>query len=342
MQPRHVPSRSGMSRAGLPQIPHEESQGLESDPRTVEVEVEVEGADVGQRLDRFLAERLGISRARVRHLLEFGRVSMGDDDGVQLLELADKARPTAVAERFAVAGPLRAEEERPMPRPDLDWRCVAEGPGWVGVDKPAGCGVHPLHPAQQDTVLNAVVARHPEIVGVGEGGLRSGIVHRLDVDTTGALLFATTEAGWRRLRGAFSAHHVEKRYLALVQGRFEREGRIELALAVRRHRPARVEVVEPSEGRLCRQRVRVLRRFDGATLVEVELETGFLHQIRASLAHLGHPVLGDREYGQPDPPRALRPMLHAARLVFEEIELSVPPPPDFEAVVAALGKSLDE
>lgn len=328
---------------------------MDSDPITVEVD----GASAGQRLDRLLAERLGVSRARVRHLLEFGRISKGGGGG-RVLELGDKARPTAVGERFGVVGPLRADDERPMPRPELDWRCVAEGPGWVGVDKPAGCGVHPLHPAQQDTVLNAVVARHPEIVGVGEGGLRSGVVHRLDVDTTGALLFATSEAGWRRLRGAFSAHQVEKRYLALVRGRFEGPGRIELALAVKRHRPARVEVVELSAGRLCRQRVRVLRRFAGATLVEVELETGFLHQIRASLAHLGHPVLGDREYGQADRPTAEedrdegsahraeapptaegapRPMLHAARLVFEEIELAVPPPPDFVAATAALAES---
>jgi 23S rRNA pseudouridine1911/1915/1917 synthase len=327
---------------------------LDSDPLTVAT-VEVDQASAGERLDRFLAERLGVSRARVRHLLEFGRVSIdgGDGDG-RALDLADKARRTAVGERFGVAGPLRADEERPMPRPDLDWRCVAEGPGWVGVDKPAGRGVHPLHPAQQETVLNAVVARHPEIIGVGEGGLRSGVVHRLDVDTTGALLFATTEEGWRRLRGAFSAHQVEKRYLALVQGRFEGPGRIELALAVKRHRPARVEVVEPAAGRLCRQRVRVLRRFEGATLVEVELETGFLHQIRASLAHFGHPVLGDREYGEAvaegvrdedsaqRAETAPRPMLHAARLVFEEIELVVPPPPDFVAATAALGEALGE
>jgi len=331
---------------------------LECDPTTVEVDA----ASGGERLDRFLADRLGVSRARVRHLLEFGRISI-DGGGGRVLALGDKARQTEVGQRFGVAGPLRADDERPMPRPDLDWRCVAEGPGWVGVDKPAARGVHPLHPAQQDTVLNAVVARHPEIVGVGEGGLRSGVVHRLDVDTTGALLFATTEEGWRRLRGAFSAHQVEKRYLALVRGRFEGPGRVELALAVKRHRPARVEVVEPAAGRLCRQRVQVLRRFEAATLVEVALETGFLHQIRASLAHLGHPVLGDREYGEADPavveggrdagssetvataetaPTAPRPMLHAARLGFEEIELAVPPPPDFVAAAAALGEALGE
>jgi len=319
------------------------------------IRVEVDEGSAGQRLDRFLAERLGISRARVRHLLEFGRVSIwagsqDDAGGGRPLEIAHKARPTAVGEYFGVAGPLRADDERPTPRPDLDWSCVGAGPGWVGVDKPAGCGVHPLHPAQQDTVLNAVVARHPEIVGVGEGGLRSGVVHRLDVETTGALLLATTEAGWRRLRGAFSAHQVEKRYLALVLGRFEGPGRIELALAVKRHRPARVEVVEAPAGRLCRQRVRVLRRFEGATLVEVELETGFLHQIRACLAHLGHPVLGDREYGRASgqadglasqvQPAVPRLMLHAARLVFEEIDLSVPAPADFEAATATLGGSL--
>jgi 23S rRNA pseudouridine1911/1915/1917 synthase len=297
----------------------------------------------GERLDRFLASKLAISRARIRHLLEIGRVVQAG----RPLRLSDKSRLTQPDDEFRILGHLRADEERPAPRPDLALRVVCEGRGWVVVDKPAGCGVHPLNPDQQDTVLNAVVARHPEIVGVGEGGLRSGVVHRLDVDTTGALLFAYDDEVWRRLRGAFADHRVEKRYLALVRGRLERSRPVELTLAVVRHQPARVAVRD--SGRRCRMHVTPIRPFAAATLVEVKLDTGFLHQIRASMAHLGHPVVGDREYGDiasdaespSGAPSAPRPMLHAKRLVVDEVNAEVPLPPDFEAVLSQLSAMAD-
>lgn len=295
--------------------------------------VEVEADQVGQRLDRFLAARLGISRARVRHLLEVERIQLAG----RPLGISDKARQTAAGERYEVVGSLRAEEERPIARPDLDLVIVAQRPGWLVVDKPAGCGVHPLRPDQDDTVLNAVVAREPGILGVGEGGLRSGVVHRLDVDTTGALVFATDERHWKRFRGAFSEHRVDKRYRALVAGRIEESKRVDLPLAVTRHHPARVEV--RNDGRSCRLRIDPIQVFAQATLIEVRLETGFLHQIRASLAHLGHPVLGDSEYGgtgEQNPTRAARQMLHAARLSVDEIAVEVPLPADFEAVLEEL------
>lgn len=303
------------------------------------IRVEVAADQAGARLDRFLAEGLGLSRARVRHLLEVGRVELAG----RRLGLADKSHQTAAGEIFEIEGPLQVSEERPMPRADLPLEIVAEGPGWLVVDKPAGMGVHPLHPGQQDTVLNAVIARHPEMLGVGEAGLRSGVVHRLDVDTTGALAFATDESHWKRLRGAFSEHRVKKSYLALVASRFETRQRVEVSLAVTRHRPAHVEVVE-SGGRICRQRVTPLEVYAAATLVEVDLETGFLHQIRATLAHLGHPILGDLEYGGPAALGSLsfaRPMLHSARLWVDEIAVKIEPPSDFAAAAAALAADTD-
>ncbi len=306
-------------------------EGVEGKVESTRVEVAPDHG--GERLDRFLAEAIGISRARVRHLLEVGRISAAG----QALVLSDKSRKTTVGEQFEVLGPPRAEDERPIPRPDLELRIVAEDLGWLIVDKPAGHGVHPLRPEQDDTILNAVVARHPEIIGVGEGGLRSGVVHRLDVDTTGALMFATDEHDWKRLRGAFSEHRVEKSYVALVQGRFERTGRIDLSLGVTRHHPARVQVVEG--GHACRQRVRPIESFADATLVEVRLETGFLHQIRATMAHLGHPIVGDAEYGgatEDHPVTAPLQMLHALRMAVDEIRVEIPIPDDMERVIESL------
>ncbi len=289
--------------------------------------VEIDGAGAGVRLDRALADRLGVSRARVRHLLEVGRIHAGGAP----LRLADKSRVVAAGETYSVDGALEAQTERPAPRPDLPLEIVAEGEGWVCVDKPAGCGVHPLRPDQDDTVLNALIARRPEVFGVGEAGLRSGVVHRLDVGTTGALLFATDEETWRRLRGAFSGHRVDKRYHALVAGRFEDPRRVDLPLAITRHQPAHVAVRE--DGRMTRERVTPIEVFADASLVEVRLETGFLHQIRATLAHVGHPLVGDADYGGPVPAFAARPMLHAASLRFEEIEVRIERPADFDAVL---------
>ena len=124
---------------------------------------------------------------------------------------------------------------------------LAHGPGWLAVDKPAGMPVRPHAEDERGTVLNAIAALEPAVHGVGEGGLRSGVVHRLDVETSGVLLVATREDAWRRLRRAFAERRVEKVYFALVWGELaSRPGEaleeVEVGLVVARHRPARVRV----------------------------------------------------------------------------------------------------
>jgi 23S rRNA pseudouridine1911/1915/1917 synthase len=169
------------------------------------------------------------------------------------------------------------------------------------------------------------------------------VVHRLDVDTSGVLLFASEQEAWQRLRRAFQMRQVEKVYRALVCGRLEREGRAEVGLLLARHRPARVRVVgarERERARGVREGIlswRPLEVFDAASLVEVRPLTGFLHQIRAILAHRGFPLLGDRVYGDPGAAGAApRQMLHAASLRFEEVAATSPDPPDFAALCAQL------
>src|SRR5262249_9364033 len=203
----------------------------------------------------------------------------------------------------------------------------------------AGAPVHPFDEGERGTVLNAAIARHPELHGVGEGGLRSGVVHRLDVDTSGVLLVATEEGAWRRLREAFARHRVEKVYRAIGHGRIEAAGSAEIPLALGRHRPARVRVaLQGARGaRTAELSWTPLQRFADATLVEVRPRTGFLHQIRVALAHLGHPVLGDRVYAAGDAAHAApRQMLHAAALRFEEVAAESPDPEDLRALLARL------
>jgi 23S rRNA pseudouridine1911/1915/1917 synthase len=175
--------------------------------------LEVRPAEVGRRLDVFLAERLSLSRSRARRLLASGAVRIG----ARTLGPGDKGVALRAGERVEVLAFARADAERIPIESEAPLRVITYGKGWLVADKPAGVPVHPLAAGERGTLLGAVVARHPEIQGVGEGGLRSGVVHRLDVDTSGALLLATHAEQWQRLRTAFSEHRVDKRYRAIAR-----------------------------------------------------------------------------------------------------------------------------
>jgi len=308
--------------------------------------LEVGDAEAGARLDVFLARHLALSRADVRGLLGRGAVRLdGRTQGA-----ADKGAPLAPGSRVEVEPFRRREAWRVEPQPDLPFPVLAHGPDWLVLDKPAGVAVHPYGEAETGTLVNRAAALRPEIQGVGEGGVRCGVVHRLDLDTSGCVVLASGEATWRRLRSAFRQHRVRKLYRAVAVGALPEAGEVDLWLRVARHRPARVEVVAGGEGegrtlrgaRRGRLAWRVLERLaGGACLVEVDLHTGFLHQVRATLAHLGAPVAGDAVYGPSggaDPSGARRQMLHARRLEVPElgIEAASPDPEDLRAVLEVL------
>jgi 23S rRNA pseudouridine1911/1915/1917 synthase len=293
----------------------------------------VDERGAGARLDAFLARALGASRAEARRVLARGVVRV---DG-RRCGPAEKGDALPAGSVVEVARFVPAAAQRPLPEPELALPVLAEGAGWLVVDKPAGMPVHPLREGERGTALGFVAARHPEVVGVGEGGLRSGVVHRLDVETSGCLAFATAEPAWRRLREAFRRHAMEKVYRAIALGRLAGEGTLELELVVARHRPALVRAA-PGGHRVALA-WRVLEPLAGATLVEVRPVTGFLHQIRAGFAHLGHPLAGDARYGAAeagDPSGASRAMLHASRLAGAGVEAEAPDPADFAAAVARL------
>lgn len=290
-----------------------------------------------RRLDAFLMQTLDLSRSRAIALLESGVVLVNG----RYADRGDKGRVLSAGDAVELIENKQGEAvdrlSRVVPQGDLALPIVSQGEGWVIVNKPAGMPVHPLKPGETGTALNGVAAKFPAIAGVGEGGLRSGVVHRLDVEASGLLLFATTQAAWQSLRKAFQDHRTEKVYHAIVAGRLEGEGRCELDLFIARHRPALVRVLDPhtpaikrppaSAIRACDMTWQSLRAGDRASLLEIHLGTGFLHQIRVTLAHLGHPVLGDRVYG--DTSSADRLMLHACRLRAGPAEAAIGDPPGF-------------
>ena len=277
-----------------------------------------------QRLDVFLTKRLNLSRRAVWRLLESDLVEL---DG-RTLSLKAKGEKLGVGSSLTVK-PF-AHLDKILPQPDLALPILQVGKGFVVVDKPAGMPVRPKTSEEGGTVLNALVAQYPKLQGVGEGGLKSGVVHRLDTDTSGVLVVATHEDVWLELRAAFSEHRTEKRYLAIVKGVPEAEGRLELPLKVTQHSPAKVSVVK--DGRNCTLSWKRTEIFRNASLIEVKLETGFLHQIRVMFAHLGHPVLGDEVYGDVSE-LAKRQMLHASSLKAIDINVRSEPPQDFLAML---------
>ena len=305
----------------------------------------VPAEDAGARLDVWLAGAMRVSRGEVRRLLEAGGV---EHEG-RVMRLRDKGARVAARDVLVVRG--GCEDQAPVPRPDIPLKVVSQGEGWLIADKPAGVGVHPLQTNQTRTLLNAVAARYPQIVGVGEGAgeeLRSGVVHRLDVDTSGCVAFGLDEPTWAAMRTAIRERSGTKRYRALVRGVPASEGQSVQRLTIAQHRPARVRVVERSSGvphnktRRCSLAWRVLEPLahGRASLIEVDLHTGFLHQIRVMMAHLGHPLLGDATYGDPPthPPTdpAPRHMLHAHTLHLGPARGSVEPPDDFQRLHALL------
>jgi 23S rRNA pseudouridine1911/1915/1917 synthase len=220
----------------------------------------------------------------------------------------------------------------------------------LAIDKPAGLVVHPGAGRSSGTLVHRLLARYPELAGVGGPG-RPGIVHRLDRDTSGVLLVARTAAAYRALVGRFAARQVEKRYLAIVHGApSPPSGTIEAPIG--RHATERKRMTVRRDGRPAVTRYRTVAARGAVALLELELVTGRTHQIRVHLRHVRHPLVGDPVYGEArwrslaGPPRAAlerfpRPALHAWRVALDHpatgarLALESPVPADLRALWSA-------
>ena len=290
------------------------------------------------RLDLALIRRHPeLSRRKAREVIEKGQV---DVDGAAVVEPGQPvAGPDHVRWDPNRKARSRARSSLPILHRD-EWLVI--------VDKPAGLlSVPTTAESREDTALARVreFARHLE-----PGRPYAAAVHRLDRDTSGALAFALRPEARAALRDLFREHHIERRYVALVDGapaqdHGEVDAPLHEAYEGGRRRVARRG--EPGREALTRWSVR--ERFAGAALLEVELGTGRQHQIRIHLAHVGLPVLGDAVYGGRGPAHppvpVPRQMLHAWRLAFRhpqsgvDVAVESPPPDDFRRAIAALRRS---
>jgi 23S rRNA pseudouridine1911/1915/1917 synthase len=295
----------------------------------------------GERLDRYLAQACpDLSRSRLSSLIDDGQVRVG-------------GRPAKPAARLRGGETVELSIPPPVPAApkaeDLPLSVLFEDKDLVAIDKAAGMVVHPAAGNWQGTVVNALLHRVTDLAGVG-GELRPGIVHRLDKETSGCLVVAKNERALAKLQASFKAREVRKLYLALAHGRPKDEGRIETLYG--RHPVNRKKFTSKvKEGKSALTLFRTVERFDGAALVEVDLQTGRTHQIRVHLAETGHPLLGDALYGGK---RKLAPAvkaaeealgrqaLHAWKLSFphprtgKPVALEAPVPADFQRALGLL------
>ena len=273
--------------------------------------------DETERLDRFIADQLSMSRTRVGRLIAEGGVSVNKKQGKAGHRLCRR-------DIIEVSFPDEELSSRRLLPHHRDINVIFEDESFLILDKPGDLVVHPAPGHWQDTLLNVLVARGTKIAGGDEG--RPGIVHRLDRDTSGLIVVSKTEVAHRRLSKAMGQRRIKRVYAALVWGHV-----VDCTVdePIGRHPQDRKRMMVTPLGRSARTEVKQVARFRTCDLVRLTLDTGRTHQIRVHLAHIGHPVVGDPVYGGggakrvsgPDRPiaelidrKAQRQALHAAEL----------------------------
>jgi len=242
----------------------------------------------GIRLDLFVCQSCeGLSRSFVQKLIDDGHILING-------ELGKPSRKVKVGEVILVRVPPPEPSPELVPE-EVPLAILYEDRDIVVVNKPAGLTVYPApgHPCH--TLMNAVLAHCPEISGI-ESSVRPGVVHRLDKDTSGAMVVAKNKTAQLNLVSQFRSHRMLKKYLVLVKScPSPEQGVIEAPIG--RHPKDRKRMAVVEGGRASRTLYRVTRRFNGYSLVEVTLQTGRTHQIRVHFSHKRWPVVGDATYG---------------------------------------------
>ncbi|HEX4770381.1 MAG TPA: RluA family pseudouridine synthase [Bryobacteraceae bacterium] len=299
--------------------------------------------DAGKRLDAFLHERLPqFSRSRLQSWVKDGRVHIGSNP-VRAAYLLKGGEQIDVDP--AALPPLQAEAE------DLPLKILYQDSDVIVINKPSGMVVHAGAGHSRGTLVNALLHHFGSLSSVS-GEMRPGIVHRLDKETSGALVVARTDEAHRSLAAQFESREVEKVYLALVHGNVEPpQGQITLPIArdpVRRTRMT----TKLQSGRSALTTYKTRETLGNFTLLEVRIGTGRTHQIRVHMSSLRHVIVGDKTYGAPRAVEGLPPFerffLHAHRLRFrspstgEWVTVESPLPPEFEELLACLRRARDK
>jgi len=321
-------------------------QQLSSEP----VELVVDASESGQRLDAFLARHFTTySRVHLRRVITAGGVTVDGGGGKPAFRLRPGQRITIVL----------PEIPREAPQPEnIPLEVLFEDDYLAVVNKPPGMVVHPARGHWSGTLASALQYHFGQGLSTSGGPSRPGIVHRLDRDTSGAILVARNDQAHAQLAAQFQTRSIEKEYFALVAGGPDRDRDvIEQPIGVHPHQREKMAIRRGHAlSRSAETFYEVLERFEGFAAVKLLPKTGRTHQLRVHLSHIGCPVLCDRQYGgrskitrgeiRHDPEDALvlmrRQALHARRLKFthphsgEPLEIEAPLPDDMTVVLDEL------
>ncbi|MBC8062285.1 MAG: RluA family pseudouridine synthase [Clostridiaceae bacterium] len=298
-------------------------------------QLQIEEAFVGVRLDTFLSTYYqDKSRSYIQGIIEDSNVEVNgrikkSNYKLKLNDLVEFSIPQAV-EMNVLAEKMQLD-------------ILFEDSDVIVVNKAQGMVVHPAPGVQSGTLVNALLAHCKDLSGIN-GVMRPGIVHRIDKDTTGALIVAKNDLAHNKLAEQLKAHTMTREYLALVEGIIkDEEGTIDEPLG--RHPSQRIKIAILKGGRNAITHYKVIERYKEYTLIKCILETGRTHQIRVHMAHIGHPLVGDPVYGFKKQKFSLKgQVLHAQKLGFihptsgEYMEFSAPIPSYFSILINNLKK----
>jgi 23S rRNA pseudouridine1911/1915/1917 synthase len=299
----------------------------------------VDTGNISERLDSFVSLKSGLSRARIQELIK---------DGHLLVNSVRKKNNYRLKPGDSVELTIPDEPEETLIPEDIPLHVLWEDASLIVINKPPRMVVHPGAGHRSGTIINALLFRCGKLAKIG-APLRPGVVHRLDKDTSGVIVFAKNDASHHHLQMQFKKREIEKQYLALLYGDFKND-RGEIKKAVGRSVSDRKKMsTRTRKGREAVTYFEIIKRFKPAVLAKINIITGRTHQIRVHCAAIGHPVLGDRIYGKktvlrfPDRTvRFSRQMLHAHRLKFRHpdderpMECTAPMPEDMQKAIEEL------
>ena len=293
----------------------------------------VKDIEKGKRIDAFIAEKVDISRVTVQRLIDKENISVN----------GKKTKPSYKVQENDV---IEVEEEKPkeieLKAQEIPLEILYEDDDIIVVNKPKGMVVHPANGNPDGTLVNAIMAICKDsLSGIG-GEIRPGIVHRLDKDTSGALIIAKNDKAHINMSEQIKNHEVEKTYIALVKG-IVKENEATINMPIGRSTKDRKKMAVNKNGKNAVTHFKVLERFNNYTLLEVKIETGRTHQIRVHLTEIGYPIVGDGVYSNGKNEWGIQGQcLHAKSLKFKhpitgkELFIEAPLPEYFDKIISEL------
>lgn len=307
---------------------------------TTNRKLEIEKGSSGQRLDKFLVSEFpDRSRGFWQKAIKEGAVLVNRKPAAVHCFLKEGDRVEINGQKIEK---LRESRQISLaPDKSVTFDVIFENDDFAVINKPARLIVHPSPISRKSTLVNGLLARYPQIKGVGEDVTRPGIVHRLDKDASGAMVVAKTQEAYEHLKAQFKDRRARKEYLVLAKGRIDPEKGTINAPVGRSKFLGKMSVRPKGEGKPALTEYEVIRYYGNLTLAKARIKTGRTHQIRVHFSSIGHPLVGDKIYK----PRKMklagketdlgRIFLHSARLGIEDTkgqwrEFEAPLPEELE------------